>query len=395
LSSVWRFLFVTGLTTLMLAGGPWRAPSATTAGSHPVLATPVSVTPLAIAGDPISLLVLGDGRGAIHVVGERGLYRSTDGGAIWRALGPAPPAPRIAVAADETLLLAGSRSPCRRVQTGNAPLFRSQDGGASWQAVAGVDNLLPLALWGDPVVALGATCAGLQLSADNGQTWGPLAAIPADLEVVAFAPARGADGEAAFFVVGTAEGGTSVLWLVVLGKGGELVSSQPLWTFWGAGAVGGSRERPVIGTANGVLASRDGGISWRLSRAGLEEVTLSVDPTQGPIPDDELRRGYGISAVAVDADDPDQLYAGSIVGVYRSRDGGATWTHIEGTTGVITALILTTRGTLLAQSNTGVIEYRLPAKDGAPFRSATPAAATPIARARQTTSPPRLRAEAA
>jgi hypothetical protein len=395
LRSVLRFLVLAGLVPLMMTGTPWEAPSKRTASAQPALATPPTVTELAISDDPISGLVPGDGRDAIYVVGERGLYRSTDGGATWRALGPAPPAPGLAIAADETLLLAGWWPACLRAQPGNAPLFRSRDRGATWQAVAGVENLWPLAVRRDPVVALGTTCAGLQVSQDEGASWRPLSAIPASFEVRAFVPAPGGAGEEAFFIIGTAEGGASVLWLVVLGKEGELGSSEQLRTFWGAGAAGGSRERPVIGTANGVLTSLDSGASWRLSRAGLEDVTLSVDPTRGPIPDAELQRGFGISAVAVDAFDPDQIYVGTVAGVYHSGDGGATWSHLKGTQGVTTALILTCRGTLLALSDARVKVYELPAQESATPQQTTPVSATPMTSARQIAESSEQCAEAA
>ena len=112
----------------------------------------------------------------------------------------------------------------------------------------------------------------------------------------------------------------------------------------------------MLGTANGVLVSRDSGQSWQRS-PGLEDVTLSVDPTQGPIPEDELRRGFGITAVAEEPNNPDRLYVGTVAGVYQSNDDGSTWTHLSGTAGIVTALIATPRGTLLIQTDVGVLEY--------------------------------------
>jgi hypothetical protein len=74
----------------------------------------------------------------------------------------------------------------------------------------------------------------------------------------------------------------------------------------------------------GVLLGLDEGTSWRQSRRGLQEVTISVDPTAGPIPENEPRRGFSILAIAVDAHDENYLYAGTFAGVYRSCDVGAT-----------------------------------------------------------------------
>ena len=117
----------------------------------------------------------------------------------WRVLGPPPPAPRIAIAADGPLLLAGSRAACGRAEGKNSPLYQSRDEGATWQSVAGIDDSLPLAIWGEPGLALGATCSGLQVSTDGGLTWRLVPAIPADYLVTGFAPASDQLDVPAFF----------------------------------------------------------------------------------------------------------------------------------------------------------------------------------------------------
>ena len=93
------------------------------------------------------------------------------------------------MAAGDSLLLAGSRAACARAAAPHRPLYRSADVGATWQQVDGVTDLLPLAIWLDPRVAIGTTCAGLQLSRDEGLTWLPVPAIPAGYEMSASAPA--------------------------------------------------------------------------------------------------------------------------------------------------------------------------------------------------------------
>ena len=366
-ATIWRLvaLIAIGLLVLMSILPVW--PVASAPSTPAIVATPIDSSRLVIDGDPIDWLVLpGPQRRSLYVVGSRGLYRSDDGGMTWRAVGPRPPAPRVAVAASDSLLLAGSRVACARAAAPHRPLYRSGDGGATWQPVDGVTDLLPLAIWLDPRVAIGTTCAGLQLSRDEGLTWLPVSAIPADYEISASAPASEHQDSPALFVIGTSEGGTSALSVLTLTAQGEVAAGLPLVTFWGGGAVGGSRERIVLGTANGVLVSRDGGQSWRRSRAGLEDVTLSVDPTRGPIPEDELRRGFGITAVAEDPDHPDRLYVGTVAGVYQSNDDGSTWSHLTGTAGIVTALITTPRGTLLIQTDVGVLEYVVSASFATP-----------------------------
>jgi hypothetical protein len=136
-----------------------------------------------------------------------------------------------------------------------------------------------------------------------------------------------------------------------------VASTAQLRTFWGGGSVGGSRERPVVGTAVGVLVGLDEGTSWRQSRRELQEVTILVDATAGPIAKNEPRRGIGILAIAVHAHDENHHYAGTIAGVYHSCDVGETWMPLPGSAGTVTSLIATSRGTLLAETDSGVVEF--------------------------------------
>jgi hypothetical protein len=129
-----------------------------------------------------------------------------------------------------------------------------------------------------------------------------------------------------------------------------------------------------------VLVGLDEGTSWRQSWRGLQEVTILVDPTAGPIPENALRRGFGILAIAVDAHDENHLYASTIAGVYHSCDDGETWIPLPGSAGTVTSLIATSRGTLLAESDSGVVEFEAafggatcsPRATPVPFTAATP-----------------------
>lgn len=100
--------------------------------------------------------------------------------------------------------------------------------------------------------------------------------------------------------------------------------AAPLWAVPGSwrvlGPDGGSvfdlafaRSRPqalYAGTASGVFRSLDGGASWSLSSAGL-------DTTEA------------VSSVAVDPVHPLTVYAAQEGSVFRSRDGGAAWLQVS------------------------------------------------------------------
>jgi photosystem II stability/assembly factor-like uncharacterized protein len=118
--------------------------------------------------------------------------------------------------------------------------------------------------------------------------------------------------------------------------GGETFSLvQALWDHphrkeWGAG-FGGQAIHTVLPhptdsssvlvamSTGGVYRTSDGGESWAPSNTGIQAVFL---------PDRFPEFGQCVHKVARQADRPDQLFAQNHNGVYRSDDGGTTWSSI-------------------------------------------------------------------
>jgi photosystem II stability/assembly factor-like uncharacterized protein len=79
-------------------------------------------------------------------------------------------------------------------------------------------------------------------------------------------------------------------------------------------------------SAAGVYRSDDGGASWRASNRGIVASFL---------PDGEdLEFGQCVHKVARDAKDPQRLYLQHHGGIYRSDDGGDTWSAMTGIAGM-------------------------------------------------------------
>ena len=81
----------------------------------------------------------------------------------------------------------------------------------------------------------------------------------------------------------------------------------------------------AISTA-GVYASDDGGGSWRAANAGISVPFLPGSPTP--------EFGQCVHKVARDAGDPERLYLQHHGGIYRSDDGGGSWTSMTGIAGM-------------------------------------------------------------
>jgi BNR/Asp-box repeat len=80
------------------------------------------------------------------------------------------------------------------------------------------------------------------------------------------------------------------------------------------------RNRVTVAmSAGGVYRTADGGETWSASNTGIKAYFL---------PDPWPEFGQCVHKVAPDAGDADRLYAQNHHGVYRSDDGGATWSSI-------------------------------------------------------------------
>lgn len=314
-------------------------------------------------GDPAALMIDGDAISRLggssreatsQVVIGRGVYiREADGD--WMRTGDAPGSGSVVFAADNPdLLLSGDHPPCLR---GGAltPLERSEDGGASWETVEAIEGLRPLAVWNDSGIALGATCSGMMLSTDAGETWSGLAGIEAGYEITAFASVVSDDetgGPVVLFGM-TSEGGTSRLYRLDLGDPAAPELSEPLREYWALAGLAARNDTYVLAAADGVWVSKDGGESWDRSTDGLEDVVLEQDPNQVGLPADIEPGSFGLLSAAFLSAESEALVVGSVNGLYIAGSPTGPWTPVSGTNGEIeqVAVILDAGSVLYAQDD--------------------------------------------
>ena len=88
--------------------------------------------------------------------------------------------------------------------------------------------------------------------------------------------------------------------------------------------------RPVPGAGQwGLYKSTDGGASWTFIHDGSGDKTLCTGDLN-EFNNGDMCSPRGVRALALDPTDPEIVYAGSYArGVWRSSDGGATWTQIK------------------------------------------------------------------
>jgi photosystem II stability/assembly factor-like uncharacterized protein len=299
-----------------------------------------------------------------------GIYRSTDGGATWKKLSeglPKPPTGRIGLA----IAPSNPQHVYALVESKKGVLWDTKDLGEHWTMVSDrhVLNARPFyfsrlvvapdnenhvyflsfnimesfdggkthkmasrgvhvdhhAMWIDPTQAkrmINGNDGGVCITSDAGKTWRYLDNMPIEqFYQVAV------DDERPYLICGGLQDnhgwcGSSNS----LSRGG--ITGADWWT-----AVGGDGEYivPAGNKSNLVYADSQNGYVQRLdARNGMSTFIRPYLPDAGDMPTSELKYRFNwTSPIAVAPKDPQTVYLGGNI-VFKSTDGGASWTPISG-----------------------------------------------------------------
>ncbi|MET9973181.1 sialidase family protein, partial [Streptomyces sp. NPDC006356] len=314
------------------SGGLWRS---TDAGAtfHSVWPDSWTQAMGAVATAPDGTLYVGTGEpnpggGSITYEGT-GLYRSRDGGRTWKPLGlrdsgaisaitvdPANPR-RIYVAAAGSLYSGG----------GDRGVYRSEDGGATWERILTGANeftgATEIVVDGDRLYAVlwdhrrtpelrtyGGVGSGVFRSTDDGATWqrlgGGLPAQGPDVGRIGLAVA----GEKLYAIVNKASGPFEGFYASSDGGGSwtrtpaneDMTGSQSSFGWWFGKVWIDPRDSAHVHVAGvPLMTTKDGGATWT-----ADDTSMHVDQ----------------HAMVWDPRRPGRVYLGNDGGVYRSDSGG-------------------------------------------------------------------------
>ena len=294
--------------TLSPRGGGERWKPSSGPGGGPVLA-------LAVAPSAPETVYAGTWRGA---------FRSVNGGRSWTAAGLVQrPALDSSAPVGVTSLVVDPRAPGTVYAglhgkwvgrtTDLQSVFKSTNGGRTWRALGLRGQPVAIGPTGPPTVYAAAGGSGgntrLLRSTDGGRSWQPAdrGLPPTDQWALAFDPTSPATVYAAMGQGGVFESNDS-------GGSWHTLGVSPAYGDVSAIAVDPQHAQTIYaGTNAGVIESLDGGRSWRI-----------VNATMGAHGRD---RGYmQVTALLVDPRDSRALYAtAQCAGVFRSTDGGRRW----------------------------------------------------------------------
>ncbi|HEV7487140.1 MAG TPA: hypothetical protein VGQ65_15790 [Thermoanaerobaculia bacterium] len=238
-------------------------------------------------------------------------------------------------------------------------LFRSSDGGQHWTVGPGLDGTTfgdVIVASGDPRKVFASTGSGLYKSSDRGLTWSVVNPAPSGRIAVS------ANGSIVYIVttnqivIRSSDGGTTF---------GKPAISFPDFPFISGLVMDPQNSDTVYASFSfstlGVYKTTDAGAHWRPANRGLAPVqyySLLIDPSSSAV----LYAGAGPGRIfkTTDAGESwheltnglDSDYYASIAisprsstivttsyyGVYKSTDGGASWTKPSLTTGYVVAI---------------------------------------------------------
>ena len=263
--------------------------------------------------------------------GCSGLLKSTDGGATWNSVSSRLPGSVVFLVIDpqntQTLYAAtGTR------------VFKSTDGGATWRDTGlsisgrpalGIDPKNPSTVYAATYYSSDFS-AGAFKSTDGGEHW---SAINSGLRAIGIGPGALLDGSEVLDVIYSQAGATLYGNLVNPAPGGAaVIKSTDGGTTWSPLNVARLLAVDPQDTAtlyaiapayqDGLSKSIDGGVSW-------------MAPAKAGLPEDSC---HAVSTLAIDPQNTSTWYAGISIlacvptagdGVYKSTDGGASWTRFD------------------------------------------------------------------
>ena len=249
-----------------------------------------------------------------------GLFKSSNRGAHWQSL---PSGPRLV---DGIALDPSNPRNILAVAAGYG-IVRSTDAGRTWAGTrfgAGARQVNVVVISGKAAYA-GVSGRGLFGSSDGGRSWrelGALAALgarhvqalaiaPGDATVV-YAGITGFGASTAGGLYKSTDGGNSWMRLTdALDTGVEAIALDPK-----------NPETVYIGTGGkaGVFRSTDGGTSWQQADSGLPRLRVKTDTGK------RITETFDVTDLAIDPAHPTTLYAAAYDhGVFRSTDSGHSW----------------------------------------------------------------------
>jgi WD40 repeat protein len=236
-----------------------------------------------------------------------GLYRTRNGGKSWRQVElpiDDPAVQCLAISPDfatDKLIFAGTETD---------GLLRSENSGTTWDVVESLSgrSISAIIFSPDGSTIAAATNEGIAISADGGETWRTTGTDLGFVLSLAFVPE--ADGETIVAglvrrgIARSTDGGAT--WAIA----DEGLNAIPTLALAVSPAFATDQTIFSAGLDDGITVSRDGGVTW-----------ASAMPEAGD------SSAYGVAISPRYADDR-TVFAALGTGLYRSRDGGESWSPI-------------------------------------------------------------------